>query len=143
MPEHIAGKANNYDILKVIEEHFHSSQNVYPTGAAGVAVLGGAAWTLGNFVEIIPANSIESDFDIHWINIEAVTAADTYELVLYAVTTEIARVRFTVDGVPANLILPTVRVQTPVTLKNTQIQAKVMTASGTDTVTISLEYHTY
>ena len=144
MTEHIAGRANNFDKLDVIEEHMHNPQSVYPTGAGGVAVLGGVgAWNLGNFVEIVPINTITSDFDIHWLNIEAISAADTYEMVLYAVTTEIGRFRFTVDGVPANLILPTVRIQTPIILKNTQVQAKVMTSGGGDTATISIEYHTY
>jgi hypothetical protein len=134
-----------YSLAKKTDEHDHNPQKVYPTGAAGVTVTAGTpAWTLGSFAEIVPASTITSDFDVHWITIEAVSAAGVYELVLYAATTEIGRLRFTVTGTPANRISLPQKMQTAIIAANTQIQAKLMTSTGVaDTTTISIEYHTY
>ena len=150
MRDVIGNKSDTHDgtsvraVLHTLGEHAHKEQSVYPTGAAGSLVEGGTgAWTLGAFKEVVPNATIGSDFDIHWVNLEGVTAADTYELVLYAVEVEIARVRFTVLGTPANTILPEVRVQTPIITSGSQIQAKIMSASGDNDATISFEYHTY
>jgi hypothetical protein len=135
------GTGSAMALLNTMYEHIHGTQKVYPTLAAGVDVLGGAAWTLGEFVEIVPVNTIRTDFDIHYINIANATAADTYELVLYAVSTEIGRVRLT-RASGAQQVNP-VPFMTKMIAKDTQIQAKVASASGGDTLTISLFYHTY
>lgn len=144
MTEHIAGRATTFDKVEVLEEHSHSESKVYPTLANGETVTAGAAWTLGVFKEIIPVNAIDEDFDIHWINVEAASDDEVYELVIYAATTEIGRVRFTVSlTAGARVLLPPLRFQCPIIAKNTQIQAKVATAGGGDTCDISLQYHVY
>ncbi len=143
---HIAGKETAYDKSKVSDEHKHSASKVYPTGAGGAAVTSHAdAWTLGSFAEIIPINTVAEDFDIHWVNIEGVSADGVYEIVLYAATTEIGRMRFTATDIANATFLAERKMQTQIQLKNTQIQAKVMTdnAASEDIVTISLHYHTY
>ena len=142
---YIAERTTVWDKAEILEEHAHNKQKVYPTGAGGVTVTAAAgAWTLGAFAEIIPASTLSDDFDIHWMTIEGASAADTYELVLYVEEEEIARSRFVVLGTPANLIIPPKRLQTPILAANSQIQAKLMTAGGgSDTCTISLEYHEY
>lgn len=143
---HIAVKETAYDKAKVGDEHFHSASKVYPTGAAGVGVTSASgAWTLGSFAEIVPVDTISGDFDIHWVNIEGVSADGIYEIVLYAATTEIGRMRFTATDIANATFLAERKMQTEIQLKNTQIQAKVMTDNGgqQDTVTISLHYHTY
>ncbi len=144
--EHIAGRPSVHNEVHVLEEHAHSLSQVYPTLANGVTVTGAAgAWTLGNFVEIIPANTFGIDFDVHWINIEASSADDIYELVLYAGTDEIGRVRFTISRTAgARVLLPPVYFQCRVQAKNSQIQAKVANAGGgSETITISLHVHEY
>lgn len=139
--EHIASRKRNADRLDIIYEHGHSESKCYPTLANGVAVLGGIAWTLGNFVEIIPVNTITKDFDIHFISIEGLSAVDTYEIVLYAAETEISRVRV---ARTANQDSTTqVPIQTPMLKANTQIQAKSASSGGGDTAIISLHYHEY
>jgi hypothetical protein len=142
---HVAEKPTIHDFLHVLEEHMHSAQDVYPTGAGGVTVTGAAgAWTLGAFTEIIPADTVVEDFDLHWVNVEGVSASGLFELVLYAVEVEICRTRFTVLGTPANVIIPAIRIQTPIFVKNTQVQAKIMnSAGGSESATISVEYHLY
>ena len=83
-----------------VDEHFHKSSQVYPTLADGVLVTATANdWTdLGAFAVIVATNGITSDFDIHFVNVETVSAVGHYELVLYsgadAAEVEVARVRF-------------------------------------------------
>ncbi len=144
MIEHISGKPTTFDNVRVMEEHAHSTAKVYPTLAGGVAVLSGAIWTLGNFVEIVPINTIALDFDIHWLTVENVTDDEIYELVLYAATTEIARVRFGVQPGIANVVTAApVPVMMAIQLKNTQIQAKLASSGDAETATISIGYHNY
>jgi hypothetical protein len=142
---YISGIQTTADKVRIIDEHIHSPQKVYPTGAGGVVVIGAAgAWTLGSFAEIVPTNTIDENFDIHWLNIEAVSAAGQFELVLYAIEEEIARKRISVMGTPANLIVPCIRIQTPLIEANSQIQAKLMNAAGgSESMTISIEWHPY
>lgn len=142
--EHVAGRATSFDKIEVLEEHAHSISKVYPSMGAGVSVLSGAPWTLGNFVELIPVNTIGEDFDIHWLVIEDTTDDETYELVFYAATTEIARVRFATDvatGVRTSTApMPTQMVIQP---KNTQIQVKLASSGDAETAIISVMYHEY
>jgi len=130
--------------LHTIEEHLHSASKVYPTGAGGVTVTSGGQWTLGNYAQVVPINTITSPFDIHFVNIEGANDDTTYELVLYAATTEIGRIRFTTVDIANARMFPSIPMQTPVIAANSQIQAKVMSSTvGADTVTISLYYHIY
>lgn len=129
----------------ILDEHAHSAAKVYPTLADGVTVSGAAgAWTLENFYEIVPAGSIASAFDIHYIDVEAASASDVYEVVLYAATTEIARAKITFVDVANSQTLPSIPIITAIQPANTQIQAKCATsAGGADTIKISLAYHIY
>ena len=91
----------------------------------------------------MPVNTISSDFDIHYIVVEAVSVAEVYEIVLYAAEVEIGRVRVAFVDVANSQTLPSVPFQCAILPANTQIQAKTASASGTDSITISLHYHTY
>lgn len=132
-----------YAFGHTMDEHIHKASKVYPTLAGGKTVTAAAgAWTLGNFSEIVPINTITDDFDIHFVSIESFTANDVYELVLYATTTEIARVRFARTAVQSPTL--NTRIQTPIIDANTQIQAKIACAGGTSrAITMSIFYHTY
>ena len=133
-------------LIHKMNEHIHSVSKVYPTLDDGVEVAGAAgAWTLGDFVQIVPVNTIASPFDIHWISIENCSAEDVYELALYAATTEIGRVRFSASiTVGLHPILPPIKFQCAIIPANTQIQAKAANAGGgAESVTISIHYHTY
>ena len=130
-----------YAHVETLNDHVHKASKVYPTLAGGTVVTAGAAWTLGAFAEVVPASTIGTDFDIHHICIEALSAVEVYEIVLYAATTEIGRVRVVKT---ANLEgTQNIPIQTPIIAADTQIQAKVATAGGADTATISLFYHVY
>ena len=144
---YIAGRKTTFDNVHVIGEHLHGQSKVWPTLVAGIDVLAGAAgppWVLGNFVEIVPASTISSAFDIHWLVIEAITNDGIFELVFYAATTEVSRVRFAAEAGLAGTIsfspIPTLMgIQPP----DTQIQAKLACSAGAETATISILYHTY
>lgn len=128
-------------ILHILNEHAHVHSEVYPTLANGEDVVSGAAWVLGVFKEIVPVNTINEVFDIHYISIEELSANDVYELVLYAATVEIGRVRFIKNAVQDGTV--NVPFQCDMQPANTQIQAKLATSSGGDTARISLFLHRY
>lgn len=128
-------------------QHVHQPSKCYPDLADGITITAGtAAWTLGSFTEIIPENTITTAFDIHWIEIEGVSAVDTYQLKLYSGTSgneiEIGCVRFTRASNQTGA--SNVPVQIPAQSANTRISAKLASKSGgNDTATISLYYHIY
>jgi hypothetical protein len=103
------------------------------------------AWTLGaGFTEIVPANTIHDDFDIHFICIESASDDETYEVVLYAAEVEIGRIRFATVTVANGMLLPPMPFQTEIIPADTQIQAKIASkGGGGDSVTISILYHNY
>ncbi len=127
----------------LVEEHVHTASQVYPTLAGGVAVLGGGVWALGGFVTIVAADVITERFDIHHICIEVLDAIETFEIVLYygAGDVECGRVRVVKNAVMEGT--QNVIILTPIIPANSRIRAKVATAGGGDTATISIFYHTY
>ena len=132
-----------YDHIYHIEEHNHQVGRTYPTLANGVTVTAGAAWTLGAFVEIVPASTITSEFDIHYISVESLSANEVYELHLFygAGDTFAGAVRFVKNAaVDAIVNAP---FMTPLIPANSRIRAKIATAGGGDTADISVFYHEY
>jgi hypothetical protein len=136
-----------YSLLHIAEEHDHSASKVYPTLANTPDIDTPASiWTLGGFVEIVPANTITSIFDIHHINIEEVSTTGVYEVVLYSglasSEVEIGRVRFAkTTNLAAVSSQPFQTIRLPA---NTRISAKSASSnSSSDTVGISIFYHTY
>lgn len=125
-------------------KHIHSPGRCYPTLANGVTVSGGdGAWQLGNFTEIVPANTITSPFDIHWLNISQSSAADTYQLELYygEANTFAGCIRFTrAAGAAAS---SQVVFQSPIIPANSKVTAKIASSSGGDNSTLTIHYHTY
>jgi hypothetical protein len=124
-------------------EHVHTASQVYPTLAGGVAVATAAGvWGLSaGFTEIVPINTITTDFDIHWICIEALDDNAVYEIVLYAATTEIGRVRVVKNAVMEGT--QNIKFQCDIQPANTQIQAKAASSVGNSVATFSIHYHIY
>ncbi len=147
--EVVGNKSDTHDgssaiaFLHILEEHIHKPSKVWPPLANGIAVAGAAGgWGLSaSFTEIAAPNDISSDFDIHFISVEDLDDVTVYEIVLYAVEVEIARVRV---ARTANQDSTTqVPIQTPMIPANTQIQAKIASAAGNSVATIALHYHEY
>ena len=131
--------------LHTLSEHAHSESKVYPTLANGVTVTSAAgAWTLGTLVEVVPASTIADYFDIHAVDIEAISANDVFELVFYqgAGDTEIGRIRFVKDAAQSATL--NTSIQTPLVPANARIRAAVACAAGgAKTVDVTIRYHTY
>lgn len=132
--------------LQQMIDHVHSAQYVYPTLADGVVLTTASGdWALGTIVEIVPINTITSEFDIHELLVEDVNTQDkTYELVLYygADDVECSRYRFAATsnkgGVPAQfgmtIIIPA----------NSRIRGRLAVEDGSGkTAKISIRYHEY
>lgn len=85
MAEHISGRANTFDKVEIIEEHLHSKGFVYPELANTVQLTAGAGvWAAyPTPTEIIPANTIVTDFDIHFVSVSGISANGSYMLELY------------------------------------------------------------
>ncbi len=66
-------------------QHVHQPAKVYPSLADPIPLVSatGAAWDVGTITEIIPASTITTWFDVHFINISSIDAVDDYELILY------------------------------------------------------------
>ena len=134
-------------VIELTEEHMHSVQKVYPTLAAGVTVTGHAtAWTLGTVTEIVPINTIASDFDIHFVTVHDASAADAYEISFYsnngAGNVEVGRCRMqrSLGAITSAAVV----MQSPIIAANSAINAAVASKSGGgDNVIVSILYHTY
>jgi hypothetical protein len=134
-----------YSLSETLNDHVHKPSKVYPTLAAGVTITCGTpAWTLGNFVEIVPASTITTDFDIHHLSIENLSANAVYEIVLYYGGSDIeaGRVRVTKNTNFDSVF--NVPMQTPIIPANSRIRAKIASDSGNaDTSDLSIKYHEY
>ena len=136
-----------YGRMKTQNEHVHHAAMVYPTlPTADVVLTSGGAGALGAIVEVIPAATVTSDFDVHWINISTANFNDIYELVLYKGAAlsevEIARARFARSAVQdlANGVPVTMDIQAA----NERISAAVgCVVNAGKTCALSLAYHLY
>lgn len=139
------GKKTESDRVDLISDHIHSEAKVYPTLAAGVTVASSATpYTLGSFVEVVPVSTIAGEFDIHWINLQSVSAAGDYELAVYDTTTLLGTVQFSVLGTPNNLKLSSLPFLSVICPAGVQVQAKLSSGNAVaDTATISISYHIY
>ncbi|KKM81957.1 hypothetical protein LCGC14_1324510 [marine sediment metagenome] len=152
IPTDIGENSDNHDgttlfgRLRELIEHAHTAQKVYPTLADGVTITTGAGdWGLGTITEIVPANAISTEFDIHEVLVEDVNTQDkTYQLILYygGSDTECVRVRFAATsnkgGVPAQFAM------TPLIPANSRIRGQLaIEDGGSKTIKLSLRYHDY
>ncbi|GAG55182.1 unnamed protein product [marine sediment metagenome] len=123
------------------QERF-TAQKVYPTLADGVEVTTHADdWVLGSFVEIVPVNTITSDFHIHHVHVIKPTANGTYDCVLYCGTTEIGR--FSFSRTEKKDDMEGIEIHTTLCDANSQVQAKLASENDAseDKVEIKLWYH--
>jgi len=135
-------------LTEILEDHAHGSSKVYPTMADGVVVIGGVApWTVeDDTTEVIPSGVTTDYFDIHYVNVEAVSASDVYELVLFAGAigseVEISRMRTVRTSTPSGV--SSHPVQGPIQDAGTRISAKVASDGGSaEAMTITVTYHHY
>lgn len=121
--------------------------SVYPTLANAVQATGHAdAWTVGAYEQVVPASTITSEIYIDSIVIEAVSAADTFQIGIATGTAasevDIASVRFI-----AAHALNAMPIVIPIRKKvaaNLRIAVKIANKAGASAKTcdVSIQYRT-
>ncbi len=131
--------------VHLLEEHFHSVQQVRPTGAAGVTVTSaGGAWTLGNFSnDIIATSDITLPFDLHWVVLSNESSNAEYELVFYYGPTDIECARVVFSRSNPTLRSTELHLQTPILPAGSRIRAKLMDSVGGSACGVKVLLHTY
>lgn len=144
---HIAGKETANDKIKILEEHGHRPQYVWPPTAGSVTLTATAsAWTHGAKVEVIAAAAVANDFDIHHVSISGISANGEYEVIIYsgpgASEVEIGRavaVRNAIQSQEGNMPM-----MTAILPAGTRVSASVASSTGAaDTVNVKLIGHLY
>lgn len=135
----------------VIADNDHKVSKVYPTQFAGSnyttvntvwgltnGELGGSGTNI-----LVPASTITSDFEIHYVSVEALGGNNVYEIILYNKTTavEIGRTRVTKNAAQDGTV--NVPIQTPIQAANSEIGWQVASDGQLETITISIFYHTF
>lgn len=114
----------------------------YPTLSNGVLLTTNeSAWTPSNYIEVIPVNTITSDYRLHSVIIEATSNGGCYQLDFYKGTigneVHIGSVR--ISGIAE--IKGDVNIRTECIEANSRVTCKVSHSIGNETITISLGYH--
>jgi hypothetical protein len=132
--------------VHTLEEHIHHSQKVFPTLSDPITLTSaGGAWNLGTIVEVVPVDTITSDFDIHWLAFSSASATDDYEIEIYSglggaevliASTKTYKQATQAGSAPSP-------VMTPIQPANTRISAAVASGTGGDDIDISIIYHEY
>lgn len=135
--------------VELISDHIHGVQYAYPNLATAVSITSTndvTTWTPGADTQVIPAATVTSPFDIHYISIGSVPTNGSYQLDLYqgadGAGTKICSVTFSrVDNFNKSFPLPVI---TPIMAANTRVYGKLAdSADDGITVTFKVWYHTY
>lgn len=137
------------DELAIIDRHRHTRWRVYPQDVTEVITLTAAAVAnvFGNWVEIIPLNTVLFDFEIIGFCICSVNAATNYHIQLGYNTAnidpganmELGERRFRVATVPIARQSELLNIQSQEIPANSRVMGRLKTASGNpDTCTINV-----
>jgi hypothetical protein len=149
--------AQNPSVLGALKAgyfHVHDKAKVYPTGvgeygADPVPLISGDTdpWIHGGKIEVVPANTIDKWFDIHWVVLGTAPAVDDYELRVYAgaelAEEEIGRIAFSREAIQdrSTVNLP---IQIPPQPANTRISMSLACGDGDGAgCSVKIYYHTY
>lgn len=105
------------------------------------------SWLHGDKTEIVPADTITSWFDIHWIIVSNMADADDYEIRVYKGAVgeeeEIGRIAFSRNAVQDRSSYP-LPIQVPPQNANTRISMSLASGTAnTSTAQVKIYYHTY
>jgi len=131
-----------FGFLRDIWEEQHTCQLVYPSLAAGILTTSHLdAYTLGDFAEIVPANTITREFHIHHLHLLSPSANGDYEVRLYQGTSKIVEATFSRSDKKDDV--EGLNIFTCHCDANSQIQAKLASSNAAqqDTVKIKIWYH--
>ena len=135
-------------VSHIINEHTHNSMMIFPlldnpitlTKASGV-------WAaMPTPVEIIPADTVNIDFDIHWVHVNNISANGNYIIEIYKgdAGSEILIGTVAVSRTAAQSQEGAVPIQTPLHNENERISAALSSSNNAqDSVLVKLGYHEY
>ena len=136
------GTATIFGFLHDMWEEQHACQLVYPSLAIGALITSHLnAYTLGDFAEVVPVNTITQGFHIHHLHILSPSANGDYEIRLYQGTSKIGEATFSstdkkddVEGLD---------IFTCHCDANSQVQAKLASSNAAqeNTVRLKVWYH--
>ena len=136
--------------LKAGYYHAHGDTIKFPLISSGelfkTITSSATALTHGAKVELIPADAIATAFDIHWIEITAMSAQAEYEITVWAgADTEEEALTSVVVASSANFSREGSKaIMIPQQPANTRISISIAKSSaGTGTMRVALEGHTY
>jgi hypothetical protein len=130
-------------------KHIHNPAYVYPANAADKSVTSGAgAWELGSLTELIPANTIDVSFDIHWLNVSNMSAVGTYYIELHLVDGDLNSTKYLgavkVTSSAAQDKADNAFIQIPVIPANSRVGIRVAdSTTSSRTISLSVHYHDY
>ena len=133
---------------KLIEEHLHNTVFLYPDLAGSVELeKASGAWAAHPTpVQIIPAGTITEDFDLHFLNVSAISANGEYSIRLYT-GAALNEVLIGTYGAVRNAVQSqegSRTIITPLFPANTRISASLSSENvGLNTLNIKVEGHTY
>jgi len=128
--------------------HVHGASFIYPDKAVPVTLTSAAAsWAeTGDLIEVIPANAIKKDFDLHWCSISSISAELDGVIDIYAGPAESAVKIGSIDVVRTSNFARenAMPVQVPQQPANTRISAKFTDSTASvRTVRVKFYGHVY
>lgn len=134
-----------YSLARAAANRFHAETLVYPTLAAGAAVVSPAAlWTWGAYAVILPAGVVAVDYHLLAVQIETCDQNGVFEFEIYqgAADDLIAAFRLSVvGGFFGNVRYP---LSSEPTEANSQLRVRVAGGNGLLTnMTMSIEYNIF
>jgi hypothetical protein len=134
-----------YGRVQEVYDYLNNERLVYPTLAAGAAVVSANAnWTYGAYATVVPINTITNDFHIVAVSIEACDRDAVFQLELYkgAADDVVQAVRFAINGGFFGnqiYVLGSEEIEA-----NSQVRARLASSNGlaqVATVSISIVYY--
>ena len=132
-------------------KHIHNPSYVYPSDCTLVnAVTSADANTFGNFAGLVPASGITVSFDIHWANIQNISANGTYIVEFHEVSNADLQVSetflgsFSVSRQDNFTRSFQVYTQIPVVAANKRVGVRAKkSGAGAGTISLNISYHDY
>jgi hypothetical protein len=132
-------------------KHIHNPSYVFPSDCTlKSAVSDAVANTFGDFVELVPENGIDRAFDIHWANVQDISADGTYIVELHEVSNADLQISekylgaFSVSRTGAFTRSFSKYTQIPVVEANKRIGVRAKkSGAGAGNVVFNVSYHDY
>lgn len=133
-------------LAHLTDEHLHSiSKCSVNNASAPVFTASTASWVYGPFVELIAANTVTKEFDLHYLNAGAVSDVGTYQFEINKGTAGSESVICTgrIVRLSNQTGAASVPIQTPILPANTRVSMRISSNITSSTLVASVQYHEY